>query len=283
MATAMEGMEGKYRAFIKCMNEKGDIGSFLPSHYDWNGQQYTPESFASQMQENGEIEIEIDAITVDEGSQRLACTILKKWKTSKQIFGFDPPEKTILVVEKHLNWFVDGKLSKTISLADKEGIHRQLTNAQAQYIPDLVATSSGNESLGNVQSTSQLEELYRSYLACINERTLSTDWDRFVQPQVTYKGTCLTLETYCQNMQDVLKAIPDLFVDLHTIIADERTQRVAVRLEATGTLPSSLTEVETTGSQGKFAEHLTYQFVDGKIARAWSIADWGSNEQLVSG
>jgi predicted ester cyclase len=197
--------------------------------------------------------------------------------------GIDPPEKTILVVEKHLNWFVEGKLSKTISLADTEAVHRQLSDPQAQYTPDLITTSSESKNLGNLQLTSKLEELYRSYLGCINERTLSTDWDKFVQPQVIYKGTALTLDIYRQNMQDVLTAIPDLFVDLHTIIADENTQRVAVRLEATGTPTTSLADVETTGSQGKFAEHLTYQFVDGKIARAWSIADWGSNEQLVSG
>jgi predicted ester cyclase len=278
----MEGMEGTYGAFIKCINEKGDIGSFLPPQYDLNGQQYTPESFASYMQENGEIEIEVDAITVDEGSQKLASTILKKWKPSKQIFGLGPPDKAMLVVEKHLNWFVDGKLSKTISLADHEAIHRQLTNTEAEYIPDLVGPSLGTQSLGKLQSTSQLEELYRSYLACINERTLATDWDKFVQPQVTYKGTPLTLDIYRQNMQGVLTAIPDLFVDLHTIIADEKTQRVAVRLEATGTVPSSLAGVESTGTQGKFAEHLTYQIVDGKISRAWSIADWGSNEKIVS-
>jgi predicted ester cyclase len=83
-------------------------------------------------------------------------------------------------------------------------------------------------------------------------------------------------------MQGILTAIPDLFVDLHTIIADEKTQRVAVRLEATGTVPSSLAGVESTGTQGKFPEHLTYQIVDGKISRAWSIADWGSNEKIVS-
>lgn len=280
----MTPLEATYRDFVNCLNERrwGELGTFLHSGFAKNEQQYTPESFAAEMQANGDAELEVSFVTVDEGSQRLASTILMRWKPSKQVMGLNPPEKSILVVEKHLNWFVQGKLSKTISLADREGIHRQLSDPQAIYTPDLITTGFKNGAMGTSQPIDNLEDVYRTYLACINERTIEANWERFVGPQVIYNGKTLTLDVYRQMMQDVITAIPDLFIDLHTIIADEKAQRVAVRLEATGTPTQSLASVATTGSQGRFAEHLTYQFRDGKIACAWSIADWGSHRQLVS-
>ncbi|RYO77695.1 hypothetical protein DL766_002840 [Monosporascus sp. MC13-8B] len=104
----------------------------------------------------------------------------------------------------------------------------------------------------------------------------------FRHPQVLHNNKALALDNYRQLMQDAITAIPDINFGVHTLIADEEAQRVAVRLEFTGTPVKAIRDIQPTGRPVHFAEHVTYQFREGKIARVWSLVDWVSyREQLL--
>lgn len=106
---------------------------------------------------------------------------------------------------------------------------------------------------------------------------------KFVHPQVVSNGVSMTVDKYRHSIEEGIAAVPDLFVGAHTVIADNRAQRVAARLETTGTPVKDLARVEPKGGQSRFAEHVVYQFRDGKIARLWSIADWTTGRHSLSG
>ena len=279
----MTPLEVTYRAFVNCLNEGrwADLGTFLHSEFFKNEHQYTPKSYAAQFQGVGSVETTVEAIMADEEGQRMASTNLVKWKPSKDISGSDSTDKTILFVEQNLIWFTEGKLSKTITLADREGIVRQLSDPQAIDAPNLITMQTGDE-VGEVsQSRDDLEQTYRGYVGCINERTMKANLHNFVHPRVIHNGKTLTLDEFRRSIEANIMAVPDLVVAFHTVIVDEKAQRVAARLESTGTPVVALGGAEPTGNQSRFAEHVTYQFRGGKISSLWSIGDWIQDPQAL--
>lgn len=282
----MSSLENTYKAFFDCLRERrwGDLGTFLHPQFTKNDKQYTPDSFAAEPQADTATEIELIAVTTDEKGLRLASTILVKWKPSGNVMGFDPPRDPIIFTDQQFNWFVDGKLFKTISMPDREEVSRQLSGHEGARRRWEEIASTHNEqdvegaAVGPSQpnlSASNLAAVYREYFDCVNKRTLADRWGSFVGAQVIFNGTVLTLEEYRQKVESVITVFPDLLAEVYTVIADEGTQRVAAQLEFSGTMVKPLAGVEGTGGQARFAEHCTYEFRDGKIARLWSIATWG--------
>lgn len=210
------------------------------------------------------------------------------------------------------------KISKIITLSDRGAIHRQLLQSSAgsgSSGPALEAAShalagiddirkqgggGGGSGVGTTTTTTttlgsteeppntsangrDLEETYRAYLECINKRTMETDLAKFCHPRVFHNGQGLSLDKYRHLMQDAIDAIPDINFGLHTLITDKEAQRIAVRLEFTGTPIKAIQGVEPNGRPVHFAEHVTYQLRDGKIDRVWSIVDWMSYRQQLLG
>ncbi|KAK6210535.1 hypothetical protein LQW54_006143 [Pestalotiopsis sp. IQ-011] len=277
MAVIMKPLGLIYAAFIDCIKEHRweDIEMFLQPQFSKNDKPYDSASFAAELQANGDTEIQLDSVTVDEKGQRIASTILVKWKPSKKLIGIDPPDKQILFMEQHFNWFVEGKLSRTISMPDHAAVHRQLNHPELPYGPDLVGTDSALAVASEPITSGNLAAVYEAYIKCINDRKMSLQLMEFVHAHVIFDGMGLTLEKFRQRMESVITAIPDLFAVIHTIITDDQTQRLAAQLESSGTLVKPLAGLEAVGTQVTFAEHCTYEFRGGKIARIWSLANWG--------
>lgn len=222
--------------------------------------------------------MELDDVIVDEKEHTLASIILITWKPSKPVLGFEPLSKPLRYTEQHFNWFLDGKLSKTITMPDLQTVHRQLSDPTAVYTPDLMRTQpegkTGDASL-EPSGSETLREIYRAYIDCINARDMTANLHKFVHSHVIFNGTTLTLDEYRQKLDAVNASIPDLFAVIFNMVADERTQRIAVQLESTGVLVQPLAGMNPTGKEVRFAEHCIYQIRDGKIARLWSLANWG--------
>ncbi|KAI6087482.1 SnoaL-domain-containing protein [Hypoxylon rubiginosum] len=299
----MADIEAAYRSLILCINERRweDLPSYM--HYDFikNGQDYTPESYAAEMRSASGVELAIDALTVDRESQRrLAATIRVKVNKSANSDenAAELPGRPVSFMEHHFNWFTEGgKLSKTLILADRDEMHRQLADPGATYTPDLIsqqppaptASSLGSDGSGNKEvlsllSSRELEDTYRAYIGCINAQTMGTELPRFCHAWVVHNTQTLALDRYRLLMEDAFAAIPDLVFGLHTVVTDEVAQRVAARIEFSGTPvgPHTLAGVKPNGRSVSFAEHVTYSFVDGKIARVWSIVDLASYRAQLS-
>ncbi|RYP07793.1 hypothetical protein DL764_002298 [Monosporascus ibericus] len=271
-----------YESLVRCINDGQweDLPRYMHQSCEINGRAHSPESYVAEMRTGGVSEILLDAVTVDEKTQRLASTVLVKWKPSKDADGFNATGKTVQFMEQRLNWFVDGKLSNTITLADRDAIHHQLSDSMAHYAPDFI--SNQPDAVEDTRPSSDLESTYRAYIDSINKRTMESDLRVFCHPQVVHNNKALALDNYRQLMQDAITVMPDINFGIHTLIVDEEAQRVAARLEFTGTPVKGMRDVQPTGRSVHFAEHVTYQFRGGKIARVWSVVDWVSyREQLL--
>ncbi len=296
----MAGIRAVYQSIIRCLNERRweDLrGYIIHSGFTANGREHTPESYAAEMKTAGDAEITLDIVTVDQQSRRLAATVLVKWRPLRPVMGFEPSGKTVHFAEQRFNWFTDdGKLSKTIVLADREAILRQLsgTPSTTSQAPEVVGKQGGGSAVDTLVTLGTqdpvpndndgrgLEEMYRTYLDCINRRTMETDLSTFCHPRVFHNGIELSLDKYRRLMQDAITAIPDINFGLHTLVADADIQRVAARLEFTGTPVKAIEGVDPTGQPVHFAEHVTYQLREGKIDSVWSIVDWVSYREQLS-
>ncbi|KAI0379613.1 SnoaL-domain-containing protein [Hypomontagnella monticulosa] len=285
----MTDIEATYRSLINCINEKrwGDMPRYMHSHFEKDGQDYTPESYAAQMESNGETELIVDAVTVDQESQEcLGATVLVKFKTNVINEGHAKQQagKTVLLMAQHFNWFTEGKISKTLTVADRDEMHRQFTDPEASFTPDLIShyQPPPRASSDAALSARELEDKYRQYIGCINAQTMEAELHRFCHPQVVHNTKALTIEEYRLLIQEAFTAIPDITFGLHTVVVDERAQRVAVRIEFSGTPIGVFAGVKPNGRSVSFCEHVTYRFEEGKIARVWSIVDWPSYQAQLS-
>ncbi|KAI9655145.1 MAG: hypothetical protein M1821_005628 [Bathelium mastoideum] len=280
----MSDLEIAYRAFIDCLNQRRweDLGAILHSEFTKNNEKLTPKTYAANILAAGNLELEIIVLTVDEKSQTLASTTFVRWKPFERVLGIEPSGKTLTFVEKHLNWFYLGKLSRMVDVTDREAIYRQLSNLEAIYTPDFdIAAWSREEATGLSLSHYDLESLYRAYVRCLNGGTAQADLEAFFHPQLVHNGASKTVEALGDSLRGIAAAIPDLVIKMTTIVIDAKAQRVAVRLEFTGTPIKSLLGIGAKGIKGHWEEHATYQFRDGKAALAWAIGNWGSYLQAV--
>ncbi|KAL7627198.1 hypothetical protein AAE478_003974 [Parahypoxylon ruwenzoriense] len=136
-------------------------------------------------------------------------------------------------------------------------------------LPAEANTSADRNAVSGVKLLPQaLEDTYRAYIGCINTQTMEAKLHNFCHPQAVHNGRSLTGEDYRLLVQEAFAAIPDITFAIHTVIADEKTQRVAARLEFTGTPAGVLAGAKPSGNGHgvEFCEHVTYQFEEGKIA-----------------
>lgn len=280
----MAPLETVYRDFINCLNarRRKDLGGFLLSGFTKNNQQLTPETFSANIEAAGHLEFKIVVLTIDERTQTLASILLVRWKPPGHIMGIEASGKTVTYIEKHLNWFSERKLARTIDAPDREAIYRQLSNQEATYTPDFdIAAWSKDEPVGSLISQHDLESIYRDYVRCLNERTTESKLDKFFHPELIHNGASKTVETLGNGLRYIADAFPDLVIGITAMVIDEKAQRVAVRLEFLGTPTKSIMGIEAANSKRRFSEHATYQFRDGKIALAWAIGNWGTYRQAA--
>ncbi len=115
-----------------------------------------------------------------------------------------------------------------------------------------------------------LETRYRAYLDALNERRLD-DLVHYVQDELTYNGEAMTRRRYQDMLAGDFDAIPDLFFDAHTIVASG--DQVACRLDFDCTPRHYFLGFTPNGERLRFAEHVFYEFREGRIAAVSSLID----------
>ena len=118
--------------------------------------------------------------------------------------------------------------------------------------------------------TNDLEARYRAYLDALNERRLD-DLVDFVQDELSYNGETMTRRQYQDLIAADITAIPDLFFDAQIVVAS--SDQVACRLVFDCTPQHEFLGFSPNGERLSFAEHVFYQFRDGRIAAVWSLID----------
>ena len=118
--------------------------------------------------------------------------------------------------------------------------------------------------------TNDLEARYRAYLDVLNERRLD-DLVHFVQDELSYNGETMTRRQYQDLIAADITAIPDLFFDAQIVVASGA--QVACRLVFDCTPQHEFLGFSANGERLSFAEHVFYQFRDGRIAAVWSLID----------
>ncbi|KAI0392211.1 SnoaL-domain-containing protein [Xylariaceae sp. FL0594] len=279
----MPSVEGLYRSFIQCINDQQwDEGLAHPSAtLNHNGREMpiTEDAIKELGKASGAsvIQLTVDAVTVDEQSQSLGAIVRVRVQ--------QPDNTGKAIASQHLVWTEDGRISKMATMLDLDELlqrRRQLSDPghhrpAAAALLDSSSSSSdhhhGIADSGELRlklSRRELEETYRAYIGCINAHE---GLSRFCHDAVTHNGkTYYPLDEYRALMEDAFAAVPDLVFaidDDDGVVVDEAAQRVAVRIEFTGTPTGVLAGVEPTGRSVRFYEYVTYQFQDGKIDTVW--------------
>jgi predicted ester cyclase len=117
---------------------------------------------------------------------------------------------------------------------------------------------------------SELSEIYRSYIACLNKQ----DWlklEQFVDHDVRYNGKLIGLSGYRAMLERDFEEIPDLYFDIQLLISDP--PYIASRLLFNCTPRGNFLGLYVNGKTVSFSENVFYEFKREKIDKVWSIID----------
>lgn len=117
---------------------------------------------------------------------------------------------------------------------------------------------------------SDLAEIYRNYIACLNRQ----DWPvlgQFVHDDVVHNAKPLGLSGYRAMLEKDFREIPDLRFEIEMLISEP--PRIAARLKFDCTPVGTFLGLAISGRRVSFCENVFYEFRDGKIWRVWSVID----------
>ncbi|KAL1995580.1 hypothetical protein VTN49DRAFT_1767 [Thermomyces lanuginosus] len=166
--------------------------------------------------------------------------------------------------------FADGKISHLYDMTDvdeKQSQHQHIVSPPSRCQPP--------PSPSPQRSAEDMRRFYTDYIGCINRGRIAEELHRYCHPAgVVWNGTHYTVQEYGEMIQSSKDAISGLFFDIHTLVADESQQRLAARLEFTGTPVKSFAGADPNGRPVAFAEHVFYWLEEGKISDVLTIVDW---------
>jgi predicted ester cyclase len=119
-------------------------------------------------------------------------------------------------------------------------------------------------------TNADLETRYRAYLDALNGRRLD-DLVHYVQDKLSYNGETMTRRQYQDMIAADITAIPDLVFDAQIVVVDG--DQVACRLVFDCTPQHEFLGFSPNGTRVRFAEHVFYQFRDGRVAAVSSLID----------
>lgn len=258
----MSTMEAIFTGFIECINDERweDLRGFVYFPLNLNeGNIVDPDAFADRIRNTGRIHIVVDAITQNKHTGYMGATSVSELRvkpppSSPSKAKDSEEEKTIMFTEQYILKIEDGKITKLYTIPDEDDhIRRQLADPTYSPTPDLIAahTTTAPETEQKKLSTSELEDLYRAYIACINAQTMARDLPRFCHDEVVHNAKRHDLTSYRGLMEEAFAAIPDIVFGIAAVVADEEAQRIAVRLAFSGTPTGTLAGVEPNGRSGE--------------------------------
>lgn len=125
----------------------------------------------------------------------------------------------------------------------------------------------------------EMESLYRRYISYLNDRR-ADELGKFVHEELTYNGKPMTRLGYQNLIAGNIAAIPDLYFNIHLLIADG--DQIACRLRFDCTPQSEFLGLQPNGKFISFSEHVFYRFRDGKIYEVWSLLDRSAIEKQLA-
>lgn len=242
-----------FNSYIECLNEERwyDLPEFVSFPHRINkGTVASPQAFGDRFATLARLHLEVDAITADEKTQRLGATI------TVDIYPHDKTQTKTTEREQILVWAENGKICQVATLTEKEDPRRQGSEPDHGPTSDLIATYAAETNPMEESkrlSRTELEDTYRAYIGCINAQTMVAELPRFCHPHVVHNARRLSLEEYRGLIQEAFTVVPDIVFGIDTVIPDERAQRVAVRLEFTGTPTGIMAGAEPTGNSGELS------------------------------
>jgi predicted ester cyclase len=117
---------------------------------------------------------------------------------------------------------------------------------------------------------SDLSDVYRDYIACLNKQ----DWlklEQFVHDEVCYNGQRIGILGYREMLERDFYEIPDLYFDIQLLISDP--PYIASRLEFDCTPKGKFLGLHVNGKRVSFTENVFYEFRREKIWQVWSVID----------
>lgn len=282
MSVSASELESSYRGWLDCLNGKrwDELQKYLDSKYDHGGQEFTPEGFVAYIQSVsaaiGLSTVHVDTALIDEENQCVADILYASLNPTVPFLGPEPTGRELTLREFRFIWFKNGKWSKATMAINSDDLRKQMTDSNYHHDLDLV--SGWPVPTANRLSKEELEATYRGYIDTIVSRRGETDLAKYVHSEVTFNKNVLALDAYRGMIGGFQTAIPDLDVQVDALVAQEETQRIAVRLLVSGT-PAIEWGGLAAGRAVVFPEYAIYQIVDGKIQRVFSISDLDSAKQ----
>jgi predicted ester cyclase len=123
-----------------------------------------------------------------------------------------------------------------------------------------------------------LEATYRAYIAVLNDRRFG-ELDGYVHDRITYNDEPMTRQEYENLLAEDVRAIPDLKYQIQALVI--QGGQVACRLWFDCTPEREFLGLEPTGARVGFAEHVFYEFDDGRIRRVRSLIDRSAVERQL--
>ncbi|KAI1735256.1 hypothetical protein F4680DRAFT_453167 [Xylaria scruposa] len=287
MSISTSRMEEAVVLWVECLNQEKIPESFtyMSSSYAENDNAFDSTTFAKFLSERGflnalrsfdGIEVaknmkwqwSIDSLKADYEAQCLWASLIIKGTPTEPPSSYNSAEKNIsLILVKHsFFWFDDGMISKQEYVLDYEGIQAQLSEPnKSNRFDSIGSTSIPTMNLAMKLSRHELVSMYRNYLGRMNARqldsALSGDFWHF---QLFRNGKTVSLDDFREELRRFFSSFTYLNFELSVIIADEVNQRLHVQIKASAIMG---------GRSVKVKDHITYQYVDGKIGRIWQFFD----------
>jgi predicted ester cyclase len=117
---------------------------------------------------------------------------------------------------------------------------------------------------------SDLSDLYRAYIACLNKQ----DWPRlgqFVHDEAIHNDRRIGLSGYRQMLEKDFDEIPDLQFNIQMLISDP--PYIASRLVFDCKPRGMFLGLHVNGKRISFTENVIYEFRSEKIVQVWSVMD----------
>jgi predicted ester cyclase len=125
---------------------------------------------------------------------------------------------------------------------------------------------------------SDLSDLYRDYIACLNKQ----DWpklEHFVHDKLYYNGRQIGLAGYREMLQKDFYEIPDLYFEVQLLVSDP--PYIASRLGFDCTPKGNFLGLPVNGKRVSFTENVFYEFRREKIEKVWSVLDKAAIESQL--
>jgi predicted ester cyclase len=125
-----------------------------------------------------------------------------------------------------------------------------------------------------------LEKFYRGYIGAINARNFEAVAE-LVHDDVTINGVPHKRADVLASLKGITDAVPDFVWTVEDLFVVD--DRIAARLQDTGTPKQKFLGQDPTGTSIKFIEFGSYKVRDGRFAEMWFLMDSATVREQLRG